>query len=214
MRSILTVVVLFLATLAVAQPVTNIQQTVPHPMSEVRNDSLDEELCRMEWIANFPAHGATHLFRVAIIIHGTGATNWNVPGVIDDTFSNLSLVNASGVELASVPVLSQCPLVTLTANTYTCEIAPQGNPNPPQGAPMVFSGLVLFRAFLDIKENAGRENGQTVVTHMRCGYTPAGIVNVWGAGSNTFGFAPISTIYGPQRPYVWRAPLLSDGFEN
>lgn len=201
-------------TVSTAGPVTFVQQSSSQQAGPVYSDSANAELCKFEFIANFPEHGATTMYRLLVVILKFGQQeqiNWDyqdpITGefAIDRTFKNLSIKNDAGTELVFIPTLSQCVDRTLLASLYTCDVALPG--------PINSSGLITLTTRVDIEPNAGRFGETTYLTHLFCGYGPPTNPNVVGGFSGQIGFAPEQFQYGAQRSYVWRQPLLSDGFE-
>lgn len=209
--------VLFLlsvTTTVTAGPVTFVQQSSTQQTGPVYSDTANTELCKFEFIANFPEHGPTNMFRLLIVILKFGQQeqiNWDyqdpVTGefAIDKAFKNLSIRDQAGSEQVFIPTLSQCANRTLLPSLYTCDVA--------LPAPITFGGLITLTTRVDIQPDAGRSGGVTYLTHLFCGYGPPTNPNVIGGTSGQIGFAPEQFQYGAQRGYIWQPPLLSDGFE-
>lgn len=209
--------VLFLlsvTTSVMAGPVTFVQQSSAQQTGPVYSDTENTELCKFDFIANFPEHGSTTMYRLLVVILKFGQQeqiNWDyqdaVTGefAIDKTFKNLSIKDQTGATQVFIPTLSQCQGRTLTANLYMCDVG--------LSTPLTFGGLITLTTQVNIQPDAGRFNGVTYLTHLFCGYGPPTNPNVVGGFSGQIGFAPEQFQYGAQRSYVWQPPLFSDGFE-
>ena len=211
------VCVLFLLSLTanvMAGPITFVQQSGTQQTGPVYSDSGNTELCKMEFVANFPEHGPTTMYRLLVVILKFGQQeqiNWDyqdpVTGefAIDRAFKNLLIKDDTGATQVFIPTLGQCQGRMLSANYYMCDV---GLP-----APINFGGLITLTTRIDIQPNAGRYGEATYLTHLFCGYAPPISPNVIGGFSGQIGFAPEQFQYGAQRSYVWQPPLLKDGFE-
>ncbi len=213
MKTLLFVFLVLCSAATVAQPVVFVQQSPTQQTGTILSDS-SEEMCQLWFTPNVPFHGATTLDRLKVTIRRGGPNNisplnWNDAAaegglVLDSTFKNLRVVDELGNQLILIPKLSDCAMMTLTTDIYSCEVTFPA---------ITFIPTKTLTTKVDIAPDAGRFGGMTLFPDLRCGCEQTSVPNAVGGNTGTTAFAPSFTLYGAIRPYEWREPLHKDGFE-
>lgn len=193
-------------------PVTFVTSNITAQDGTVYAESEDVELCKIDFTPNIIEHGSTTMIQMKFIMSRGGPNlapiNWNTLSggqyVLDQNIKNITITDENGGVILSYTTPSLCPGSTITFNTYQCDIPI---------TQIVFTQTKTYTALVDIDKDAGRFADTTWITSLSCGFTPPATFNVTGGISGMTDFAPRLITYGPIRPYEWRGPLLSDGFE-